>query len=354
MNVDTSAPALVTGANGYIAAWIVKRLLDEGVTVHGTVRDPSNPTKTNHLEKLAATAPGELKLFAADLTKAGSFDEAMQGCGVVYHTASPFVISNIKDPETQLIRPAVDGVKTVLASAGATESVRRVVLTSSCAAIYGDSRDGLTVPGGVFTENIWNTSSSLTNQPYSYSKTLAEKAAWDIAREQDRYDLVVINPAFVLGPSLLGNADGVSNAFVVQAGDGTFKSGVPDMGFGVVDVRDVAEAHLKAAYTPSAEGRHILCHESRTVLELSNLLRDRFGSKYPFPKKTLPKFLIWLVAPFVGLERGFVSANVGYPPLKFDNTRSREALGIDYRPLEDTLCEHFQQMVDDGFVKKRS
>ena len=354
MNIDTATPALVTDANGYIAAWIIKRLLDEGVTVHGTVRDPSNPAKTQHLEKLAASAPGDLKLFAADLTRAGSFDEAMQGCGVVYHTASPFVISNIKDPESELVGPAVDGVKTVLASVGATDSVRRVVLTSSCAAIYGDSRDALTVAGGVFDESTWNTSSSLTNQPYSYSKTLAEKAAWKIAKAQDRYDLVVTNPAFVLGPSLLGNADGVSNAFVVQAGDGTFKSGVPDAGFGVVDVRDVAEAHLKAAYTPSAEGRHILCHESRTILELTGLLRDRFGSKYPFPKKTLPKFLVWLVAPFVGLERSFVTANVGYPPCKFSNVKSREVLGIEYRPLEDTLGEHFQQMLDDGFVKTRS
>ena len=350
MDIDTSRPVLVTGANGYIASWIVKRLLDEGLSVHGTVRDPSNTAKTKHLTRLADGAAGELKLFAADLTKA--FAEAMQGCGIVYHAASPFEVRDIKDPHAELIRPAVDGVKTVLDSAGQTESVRRIVLTSSCAAIYGDNRDLQSAPGGKFTEEIWNTSSSPAHQPYSYSKTLAEKAAWDIVSEQQRYDLVVINPAFVLGPSLLGNADGVSNRFMVQAGDGTFKSGAPDIAFGVVDVRDVAEAHLQAAYTDAANGRHILCKEDRSVLSMAIILRERFGDAYPFPKKTLPKFMVWLIGPFVGLERAFISANVGYP-WKCDNTRSRIQLGIDYRPLEDTLCDHFQQMLDDGFVKKR-
>ena len=350
MNIDTSKPALVTGANGYVASWIVKRLLDEGVTVHGTVRDPSNPAKTKHLERLTEGTPGKLKLFAADLSKAGSFAEAMQSCGIVYHTASPFEVRDIKDPQAQLIGPAVDGVKTVLDSAGQTDSVSRVVLTSSCAAIYGDNRDLQSAPGGVFTEDIWNSSSSQTHQPYSYSKVLAEKAAWDIAKAQDRYDLIVINPAFVLGPSLLDDADGVSNRFIVQSADGTFKSGVPDLAFGVVDVRDVAEAHLRAAYTESANGRHILCNEGRSILSMTNDLRERFGDEYPFPKKTLSKFLVWLIGPFVGLERDFISANVGYP-WKCDNSRSRKELGIAYRPIADTLCDHFQQMLDDGFVK---
>ncbi|MDA0261283.1 MAG: NAD-dependent epimerase/dehydratase family protein, partial [Proteobacteria bacterium] len=336
----------------YVASWIVKRLLDAGVTVHGTVRDPSNADKTKHLWKLAEGAAGELKLFAADLTQAGSFSEAMQGCGIVYHTASPFEIRGVKDPEAQLIRPAVEGVKTVLASAGETESVRRIVLTSSCVAIYGDNRDSSTVPGGIFTEEHWNHSSTSAHQPYSYSKTLAEKAAWEVADTQNRYQLVVINPAFVLGPSL-GGADGVSNRFMLQAGDGTFKSGVPDVTYGVVDVRDVAEAHLLAAYSESTDGRFIVCHECRSILSLTNDLRQRFGDRYPFPKKTLSKFMVWLVGPFVGLERSFVAANVGFP-LRLDNTRSRETLGLAYRPIADTLGDHFQQMLDDGFVKKRA
>ena len=353
MNIDTSTPALVTGPNGYVASWIVKRLLDAGVTVHGTVRDPADPAKTAHLKQLAEDAPGKLELFAADLTKSGSFSDAIQGCGIVYHTASPFEIRDIKDPQAQLVGQAVDGVKTVLESAAQTKSVNRVVMTSSCAAIYGDNRDMAAAQGRPLTEDVWNTTSSNAHQPYSYSKTLAEKAAWDMATAQDGYQLVVINPAFVLGPSLLGNADGVSNRFMVQAGDGTFKSGVPDLSFGVVDVRDVAEAHLLAAYSESANGRYILSHECRSVLSLCRDLRERFGGAYPFPKKTLPKVLVWLVGPFLGMARDFVSANVGYP-LKLDNTRSREALGISYRPIADTLGDHFQQMLDGGFIKKAS
>ena len=116
MNIDTSAPVLVTGANGYVASWIVKRLLNAGVTVHGTVRDPADPAKTEHLKQLAEDAPGKLELFAADLTKSGSFSDAMQGCGIVYHTASPFEIRDIKDAQAQLVGPAVNGVTTVLES----------------------------------------------------------------------------------------------------------------------------------------------------------------------------------------------------------------------------------------------
>ena len=174
-----------------------------------------------------------------------------------------------------------------------------------------------------------------------------------MAKAQEGYQLVVINPAFVLGPSLLGNADGVSNRCMVQAGDGTFKSGVPDLSFGVVDVRDVAEVHLLAEYSESANGRYILSHECRSVLSLCHDLRERFGGAHPFPKKTLPKVLVWLVGPFVGMARDFVSANVGYP-LNLDNTRSREALGISYRPIADTLGDHFQPMLDGGFIKKAS
>ena len=141
MNIDRSAPVLVTGGNGYIASWLVKYLLEDGIDVHATVRDPSNDTKVGHLKQIAKGASGTLTLFEADLLHDGAFDEAMTGCELVFHTASPFVISGIKDPQKDLVDPAVQGTRTVLESANRVSSVKRVVLTSSVVSIYGDAAD---------------------------------------------------------------------------------------------------------------------------------------------------------------------------------------------------------------------
>ena len=161
--IDRAKPVLVTGATGYVAGWLVKMLLDEGLTVHAAVRDPDNTTKVQHLLDLATKAPGEIRFFKSDLLVEGSYAEAMHGCELVYHTASPFT-SKIDDPQKDLIKPAVDGTRNVLQQANRTESVKRIVLTSSCAAIYGDNIDLKSTPDGVFTESVWNTSSTPTHQ----------------------------------------------------------------------------------------------------------------------------------------------------------------------------------------------
>jgi len=115
--IDKSKPVMVTGATGYMASWIVKQLLEEGISVNATVRDPSNAEKVAHLTALAATSPGELRSFKADLLDPGSFDEPMQGCELVIHTASPFFLAKPKDPEQELIRPAKEGTRNVLEAA---------------------------------------------------------------------------------------------------------------------------------------------------------------------------------------------------------------------------------------------
>ena len=184
--IDTSKPVMVTGATGFVAGWIAKGLLEAGATVHATVRDPNNADKVKRLLDLARETPGELKLFKADLLAEGSYAEAMQGCGVVFHTASPFII-DVKDPQKELIDPAVKGTRNVLEQANRTESVERMVVTSSCAAIYGDNIDCAYAPGGRLDESDWNTSSTINYNAYSYSKTLAEKEAWRIAEAQERW-----------------------------------------------------------------------------------------------------------------------------------------------------------------------
>ncbi|HSW14183.1 MAG TPA: aldehyde reductase [Solimonas sp.] len=349
--ISAKTPVLVTGASGYIAGWIVKYLLEAGHTVHGTVRDPAKPKGMEHLKALSDAHPGKLKLFKADLLSQGAYDEAMQGCELVMHTASPFIISGFTDANEALVRPAVEGTRNVLEACNRVASVKRVVLTSSIAAIFGDNADLKAVPGGIATEAYWNTSSSPTHQPYSYSKVAAEREAWKVQKAQSRWDLVTINPVLVLGPSLARNSASTSIVTMKQLGNGMMRSGAPKLTMGIVDVRDVAQAHILAGYTPAAEGRHILCAGERSLLQLGTALRAKFPA-YPFPRKETPTFLVWAVAPLVKLQRSFVSKNIGLP-LRIDNRRGREKLGLNYRPIDQTVCEHFQQMIDDGLLRRR-
>lgn len=350
--IDKSKPIMVTGATGYVAGWLVKKLLEEGCTVHAAVRNPGNQQKVAHLNEIAAKSSGNIKYFKSDLLEKGSYADAMKDCELVYHTASPFAY-DVKDPQKDLIDPAVNGTKNVLETANQTPSVKRVVVTSSCAAIYTDAIDCQNTPNGMLTEEIWNTTASLDYQPYSFSKTLAEKAAWELAKQQSQWDLVTINPCFVLGPPLNANASSESMNILKQLGDGTMKTGVPKMGVGVVDVRDVAEAHFKAGFTPSASGRYITAGHNTNFLDMALTLQSKFGKDYPLPKKSVPKWLLMIVGPFVSklFTRKFVRNNVNIE-WKADNSKIKKELGMTFRPLQTTMEDGFQVMVDSGAFKK--
>jgi dihydroflavonol-4-reductase len=353
MNMETDAPVMVTGATGFVAGWIVKALLDAGVTVHAPIRNSHDPAKTQYLLRLADEAPGEIKFFEADLLKQGSYAEAMAGCQIVFHTASPFK-ADVKDPQKELVDPAVLGTRNVLEEASRVPSVRRVVLTSSCAAMYGDAVDLQKIPNGVVTEDIWNTTSSLQHNPYSYSKTIAEKAAWRLANAQSRWDLIVINPGFVIGPAINLYTQSESFRAVKQMGDGTLRMGAPRFGIGAVDVRDLATAHLAAAFTPAAGGRYIINGYNSDMLGLAKALLPKYGSQYPIPRRAMPKWLVWLVAPIAarGITRRIISGNVDHP-WKGDNSRGKRELGVTYRSLGESMNDMFQQMIDSGIVKAR-
>ena len=349
--IEKTKPVLVTGGSGYLASWIIKMLLEEGINVNATVRDLSSAQKVEHLKVLAKASTGQLKLFKSDLMDDGSFNEPMQDCELVIHTASPFFVTGIKNPENELIRPAKEGTKNVLESAKRNSTVKRIVLTSSVAAIHGDNADIELVKGGKFTEKEWNVTSSAEHQPYAYSKTIAEKEAWAIAKEQDQWDLLTINPGWILGPSVSKRTDSMSIRTMIEFGNGKYKSGVPELWNGIVDVRDVASAHIKAGFKPEASGRHIIVSKEAKLLDIANILRKYFGDDYPFPKREAPKFLFWLIAPMFDRTRNYVSKNVGFR-VKFDNSYSKTDLDMSYIPIEQTIKEHFQQILDDGLLSK--
>jgi len=351
--INTQKPVLVTGATGYVAGHLVKKLLQQGLTVHAAVRDPANESKLKYLNQMAKSLPGRIRYFRTDLLQQGSYAQAMNGCELVFHTASPFE-TRVIDAQKQLIEPALLGTRNVLMQADKIASVKRIVLTSSCAAICGDNADIAGVPDKILTEAIWNETSSLTHNPYAYSKTLAEREAWAIHDAQSRWQLVAINPSLVIGPAINPFATSGSFDVIRQCGNGALRFGAPRWGFGVVDVRDVAEAHYQAGVMPQAQGRYIVSAHNTDLFELANSLMEKYGAAYPIPKRTLPKWPLWLFGPMLSksMSRKVVALNVNHP-WRADNRRSVHELGLAYRPLQESMEAVFQQMIDNGFFKSK-
>jgi nucleoside-diphosphate-sugar epimerase len=339
----------VTGATGYIASWIVRDLLHAGYEVRITVRDKSKIDKYQHLLDIEKQTKGELVVYEADLLKDGSFDEVIKGAEFVMHTASPFINMDKGDTQKLLVDPAVKGTKNVLNSVNKSATVKRVVLTSSVAAIYGDNRDMLDKGLKELDESCWNTTSSLTRGAYSYSKTQAEKAAWAMVEKQNNWDLITIHPGFVLGPSLTKRIDSTSINTMLRITKGEFKVGVPDLGFIFSDVRDIAKAHLLAAFNEKAKGRYIIANENSNLLKVANIIGEEYKDKYKLPSKTLPKWFLWLIAPTIGMTREFIKNNAGYP-ICASSKRSIDELGMSYFSFKDTVIDQVNQLESDGLI----
>lgn len=326
---------LVTGGTGYLGSWIVKYLLEKGYDVQLPVRDKAKTFKYDYLEKIANNTAGSLTIWEADLLKEGSYDEAMQDCEVVYHSASPFSMK-VKNPQKQLVDPALKGTKNVLSSVNKTPSVKRVVLTSSVLAVHGDNADMEEQGLKQFDESHFNTTSSLHHQPYPYSKVEAEKAAWKIAKAQSNWDLVTINPGFIMGPVLSKTSGSESLAFMKDIMKGKFAPGVPNVVFGYVDVRDVALAHLLVAENIEAKERHILVNDSYKMFDITKIVGKKFGKQFKLPKSETPKWLMVLIGPLFGVTRKCIKRNVGFP-LAFNNEKSKKEIGVKYTPIENTI-----------------
>jgi nucleoside-diphosphate-sugar epimerase len=214
-------------------------------------------------------------------------------------------------------------------------------------AIFGDNGDMQDKGLAAFTERDFNNTSSASHQPYPYSKTLAEKAAWETEAGQNQWEMVVINPAFVMGPAISPTSDSESLQFMKNIISGKYFSGVPVLNFGLVDVRDVAKAHILALENESANGRYIICERSASIMEISAIVKKYFPGKFRLPLMESPKFMLYLIGWAFGLTRKFISRNVGFP-LAFDNRRSIQELGIVYTPIETSIRDMVEQMQNAG------
>lgn len=343
-------PVLVTGGAGYMASWLVKYLLEDGYKVRITVRDLENQDKYRHLEKIAERSPGSLDIFEADLLAPDGFKNCMAGCNIVFHTASPYKIHGIKDPKKELIDPSFEGTRNVLEAVNKAHSVKKVIFTSAISAIYGDATDIINTGGEKFTEQFWNKSSNLKHQPLGFAKTVAEREAWRIHDEQSRWKMASLNPSLFLGPSLTSKSASGSFDFIRKISDGSYKNGVPNVKYGLVDVRDVAHAHIFAAQDEYATGRFMLVSEVKSMLEIAKILREQYGEEFDFPQKEISKRLLYFFGFAQGYSRKWVVENVGQS-LEFDNTKSRHELGVYYKPVSEAACEMLKFILENNMLK---
>ena len=280
---------LVTGGSGFIGSHCILQLLAAGHKVRTTVRSLKREGDVRAMLKEGGAEPGNrLSFIAADLEKDAGWPEAVAGCDFVLHVASPFP-ATVPKSEDELIVPAREGALRVL-RASRDAGVKRAVLTSSFAAIgYGQKPQEKP-----FNETNWTDSNAADVLPYAKSKTLAERAAWDfIAKEGGNLELSVVNPVGVFGP-VLGADYSTSILFVQRMMDGAVP-GCPKLYFGAVDVRDVADLHLRAMTEPAAKGQRFLAvaGDFLSVLDMAKILKRRMGAAAKrVPTRELPNWLV--------------------------------------------------------------
>ena len=340
---------LVTGGSGFVGAHALRALLAAGHEARTTVRKPSREAAVRSMAAGDGSSPGHsgggLEVVVADLTSDAGWPEAVRGCDAVLHVASPFPATQPKNDE-ELVGPARDGTLRVLRAAR-DAGVRRVVVTSSFAAV-GYGHPPRETP---FTEDDWTDPRGADVQPYMRSKVLAERAAWDfVEREGGGLELAVINPVGIFGPVLgpdLSTSIGIVRGLLTGAIPACFR-----IYFGVVDVRDVVDLHLRAMTAPAAAGQRYLAvaGEPVSMLDVATILRERLGeAARHVPKRQLPSWLVRVLSLVKPELRGVV------PQLgivrRASNEKAKRELGWQPRSTEDAIAATGESLVELGLVE---
>jgi nucleoside-diphosphate-sugar epimerase len=328
---DPSGTVLVTGGTGFLGGWCVASLLERGHQVRTTVRDVAREQAVRDAVQAAGVeADGRLDVVTADLTSDDGWPEAVAGCRHVLHVASPFPPVQPKDPD-ELIVPARGGALRVLRAA-LDAGVERVVMTSSIAAIRPTRASSATEP---YTEADWTDGNDSSRTPYVRSKTLAEQAAWQHVRDAGAQErLAVVNPGAIIGPVL--NDD---HSYSIQAIQRLLEGmpAAPKLGFSFVDVRDVADLHIRAMTADAAGGeRFIATDEFLWFGEVAAVLRERLGkAARKAPTRVAPNIVIRAMALFDGGIRSVVG-DLGQRSW-FTSDKARSRLGWTTRPVADSI-----------------
>ncbi|KAL6872123.1 NAD(P)-binding protein [Trichoderma novae-zelandiae] len=335
---------LVTGGSGFVASHLILKLLKDGHTIRATLRSLSKEQHVRSaLQKAGAVNMDRLSFHAADLTEDKGWAEAIQGCSFVHHVASPFPGHAVKD-ENELIVPAREGTLRVLRAARDAH-VKRVIFTSSFAAIgygYKDRQEP-------FTEADWSVLDGLP--AYHKSKALAEKAAWQfIESEGGDLELSVINPVGIFGP-LLSSDLSSSIDLIKKLMDGNI-SKCPKTYFNMVDVRDLADLHIRAMLDPAAKnGRFIASCDGRplALIDVARIISEGRPEKAKrVPTGELPTWVVKLAAIFSPAARQMVPVLGVIRPI--NNEKAKKVLGWTPRPVRDTIIDSVDSLVEHAIV----
>ncbi len=313
----------VTGASGFIAKHILRELFEKGYEVRASIRSEKRKGE------LEALYPGKTLEFAyLDLMKDDGWDTAMEGCDVLIHTASPIPLETPKDPE-ELIRPAVDGTKRALNGAKAA-GIKRVILTSSCAAIYKQaSRPNDAQPD----ETHWTTPDGPNVSAYEASKTLAEKAAWDFVTENPEIALTTINPGVVFGPPM-DERYGTSLSIVEQLMTGKIPM-APPIHMPCADVRDVAMMHVAAIALEAAKGQRFAANTGATMFKEMGDILKAWDPDLKTPKREAPVWLLRILGLF-NADARLVMESYGIN-LNVSGAKAEGTFGFTFKPVNEAL-----------------
>uniref|UniRef100_A0A914EDB4 NAD-dependent epimerase/dehydratase domain-containing protein n=1 Tax=Acrobeloides nanus TaxID=290746 RepID=A0A914EDB4_9BILA len=326
---------LVTGASGYLATHCVQQLLDDGYLVRGTVRNLSNTKKIKPLH---------------ELRHAKERLDAVANCDYVLHVASPFPVV----ADDSVVKIAVDGTLNVLKACAKASSVKKVVLTSSCASV----NEGHDDENRIFNEDDWTDVNSPKVLPYAKSKTEAEKAAWNfvengITVDENHFKLTCLNPTLIVGPVLM-DTQGTSITVVRRFMNNEMPA-VPALQLALVDVRDVAKAHISAMTNPKTDGQRILvtAQPSYWFLDISKILAKEFRHQgYWLPKFQVPYPILWVYSIFDSQAKQILERV--NRKIRFDNSKAKELLNMEFTNPEKSLIEMVYSMIERGILPKKS
>ena len=331
---------LVTGATGYIGLHCIHQLLNQGYAVNGSVRSPERKEEIFEALQKHNTPTENLNLYTFNLTEDDGWDEGMEGCDYLLHVASPIALENHN--EDFFVKPAVAGVKRAFEFAK-KHNVKKVVLTSSVAAIF-DTLEEKTY----YDETDWSDPENPSISHYSKSKTLAERAAWDFVKnEGNPFELAVINPALVIGPSLSGDL-GESNKAIAMVVTGKMPVAVP-LQFGYVDVRDVANAHVLAMQNSNSNGeRFALAEKDLWYKDVAKVLRENGFDKAP--TFNVPVWLAKILANF-SKELKITLPYLGRVRSVKNTSKAKDILEWNPRPAEQSIIDIAEQIKEMGLIK---
>ncbi|CAI2373107.1 unnamed protein product [Moneuplotes crassus] len=340
---------LVTGASGYIGSWCIAKLLDtDKYRVRGTVRDHTDKSRMEILQKGFGDYFDQIEFVSANLQDEDSMKSAIEGAKYVLHVASPFPLNSPKDGEKEVIQPAIDGNRHML-NACVGSDVKKLIITSSCVAVQD------------FWENPDKVSNHKTfvkerkdHTPYYKSKIRAERYTYDfldnLKPSERTFEVMMINPSFVTGKALLPRAEGTSLSLIKNVLENKLP-GVPQKYFANVDVQDVAQAHVNAIEKGKDGGRYPLANGNYKFLELMLVISEEYSDQgYKILNKEISKILAWIVSFFNKDVAFFLTCwNI---KAEVDGSFAAEELGIEYKSMKESVLEACKSLIEFDLVAK--